>query len=253
MRRLFDAYRAFHEQAFIPIFVHDHFDSLTLLDACLEAGVKGIEYTLRRSDADTMIPWIRQNYPKLYLLVGSTQDDESIVRKAQARYPQLRTIAELDAMGVDGFVSMIGFSTESIKRYSPRRLVIPTAMTVNEAFFQVGAGAHFAKMLGPNLNLVKTCRGEPTFGFCPILVTGGMNLERIPKAMNAGAMVIGSGFDLILKGQPSDISAKGAAKLLKQYLEVTQGARAKKWPEMARAIGGDARTWLDSLPHHHPF
>jgi hypothetical protein len=48
-------------------------------------------------------------------------------------------------------------------------------------------------------------------------------------------------------------TAKAAAKLLKKYLEVTQEARAKKWPEMAQAIGGDALTWLNALPHHHPF
>jgi len=56
MSRLFDAYRAFHEQGFIPIFTEDGFDSRMLIDACVAAGLKGIEYTLRKRDADTMIP-----------------------------------------------------------------------------------------------------------------------------------------------------------------------------------------------------
>ena len=43
--RYFQAYRAFHEQGFIPIFVHDHFDSKVLIEASVAAGCTGIEYT----------------------------------------------------------------------------------------------------------------------------------------------------------------------------------------------------------------
>ena len=52
---LLDIYRAVHEQVFLPIFVQDHFDTKTLVEACVQAGCKCIEYTLRRADADEMI------------------------------------------------------------------------------------------------------------------------------------------------------------------------------------------------------
>lgn len=253
MSRLFDAYRAFHEQGFVPIFVDDEFDSKMLVEACVEAGMKGIEYTLRRRDAHEMIPWIRKNYPDLYLIVGSTLDDDNILAKMKCRHPQLRTLAEVAAMDVDGFVSMIGWHEESIRKYAPTHIVVPTAMTVNEAFFQVGAGAHMAKLAGSDLGFVKRCRGGAAFGYCPIIVTGGMTPERIPEAMDAGAVLVATGFDLTLKGEPKDVSKGKVVEVMRCYLDATREARAKSWPEMSAAIGGDRQEWLDSLPHYHPF
>lgn len=250
--RLFDSYRTFHEQGFIPIFVKDDTDSKMLVEACVEAGAKGIEYTLRRPDAREMIPWIRRNYPDLHLLVGSTVDNEAIVEHARTAHPQLMTLAELDALDVDGFVSMMAYSTDSITTYCSRRLVIPCAMTSNEAFCMVSAGAHFAKLIGPAVDLVKLCRADPTYGYCPIMMTGGMSTERIPHAIDAGAVVVGCGSDLILAGE-SNPSKATMVRRLKEFFDVTREARAKKWPKMTAAIGGDASTWLESLPHYHPF
>jgi len=253
MSRLHDAYRAIHNQGFIPIFVDDEFDSRMLLDACLAAGMKAIEYTLRRRDAHQMIPWIRARYPDLYLLVGSTMDNDMIVAHCRRKFPQLLTIAELDAMDVDGYVSMIGWHEETIRKYAPRRIVMPTASTVNEAFFQVGAGAHFAKLFGGDLALVRRCRGDAAFGYCPIIVTGGMTTERIPEGIEAGAILIASGFDLTLRGEPKNISAKKVTEVMKRYMEVTQEARVRRWPQLAAAATAPWAQWLDALPHYHPF
>jgi len=253
MSRLFDAYRATHEQGFLPIFVHDEFDSEKELEACLEAGLKVIEYTLRREDAATMIPKIREKYPDLYLLIGSTMDDDRIVGKMRRKHPQLRSLAELEAFEPDGYVSMIGWSLESIKKYRGHRIIMPTASTITEAFQQIGAGAHAAKLNGSNLDLVKQCRLAAAFDFCPILVTGGMTPERIPEAIDRGAVLIASGFDLMLKGESTDLSVKKMAQAVRTYVDATQEARAKRWPELAAASGSDPQTWLDSLPHYHPF
>ena len=68
--------------------------------------------------------------------------------KQKRKYPQLLTVAELDAMGVDGFISMLGWSRESIEKYSPTRIIMPFSGTRNEAFYQICWGAHFAKMFG---------------------------------------------------------------------------------------------------------
>lgn len=252
LSRLFEAYRAFHEQGFIPIFVQDDFDSNALLEACLDAGVRGIEYTLRRRDAHEMIPWIRRNYPDLYLIAGSTVDAENIVRHGKRRNPQLLTLSELDALDLDGFVSMMAFREETIKKYSANRLLMPCAMTSNEAFSMVGAGAHFAKVIGPELDLVKLCRAAPMFDYCPLVITGGMTTERIPEAIAAGAVLIGSGFDLMLQGETNPSKAV-MVRRIREFVDVTNEARARKWPEMAAAMGGDAQTWLDSLPHYYPF
>ncbi len=249
---LFEAYRTVHEQGFVPIFVQDELDSQMLIEACLEAGVRAVEYTLRRTDAREMIPWIKQHYPDICLLAGSTVDDENIVRHCRKRYPQLMTVSELDQAGVDGFVSMLPWKEESIRACCRRRLVMPCAATSGEAFLQVAAGAHFAKLIGPGLEVVQRCRAVPTFDFCPVFITGGMTTQRIPEAVEAGAAVIGSGFDLILAGEVSP-NSKTVVRKLREFIDAAADARAKKWPDMARAIGGDRQTWLDSLPHYHPF
>lgn len=229
-----------HEQGFVPIFVEEQPDPKTLIEACLQAGVTCIEYTLRCPDANTMIPWIRQNYPDICLLAGSTLDDDDIIRKAKKRHPQLLTLSALAEIGVDGFVSMVGWKLGNIAKYSPTHIVCPCAQTVREAFLQLGAGSHFIKVLGPSLDFVNTCRKGPTFGACPIMITGGMSIERIDAAVEAGAVIVGAGFDLLLRGQPSNISSRKIADVLKQYIEAVKESRAEYYPDIGTAIGGDA-------------
>ena len=253
MRKLLEIYRAVHEQAFIPIFVDDDFDSRLLLDACVAAGTRCIEYTLRRRDANQMIPWIRENYPDLILLVGSTIDDDSIIAKQRRHHPQLVTISELDAMDVHGFVSMLGWHEENIREFSQRRIIVPTAMTSNEAFFQVGAGAHFVKLLGNDMDLVRLCRAAPTFEYCPIFVTGGVTENRISEVITAGAVLTASGFDVILKGQSENVTAPRISAILERYIAAAKKAREEYWPQLQQVGGAADQAWLDALPHYHPF
>ncbi|MEO7648878.1 MAG: hypothetical protein ABIZ80_00285 [Bryobacteraceae bacterium] len=250
--RLFQAYRACYQQAFIPIFTEDGRDPKMLVEACVAAGMNVVEYTQRRRDAPQMIPWILENYPQLYVLAGSTIDDDCLVRKGRARFPQLLTLQELAELGVDGFVSMIGWNLESIRRYASTHMVMPTAMTVGEAFTQLSAGAHFLKLQGTDLGLAKRCRQAAAFEMCPIMITGGMNLEQIPAGIAAGGVLIGSGFDLTIADAPAGVTAKEVAEVMKAYVSATQTARAAQFPGIA---GPEAspQDWLASLPHHHPF
>ena len=254
MSRLLDAYRAVHQQAFIPIFVKDNIpDSKKLLEGCQEAGMRVIEYTLRRPDAHTMIPWIRENFPGLYLLVGSTLDDDAIITKQRVKFPQLLTVDELDAMNVDGFISMIGWSEESIKKHHSRRIVIPAVSTIREAFLNVAAGAHFVKVPGSKPEFIKSFRQHAAFDYCPLFATGGLTPERIPIAVEAGAVITATGFDLTLKECSEDVSVKEIAAIMKHYMETAQSAQHATWPELAKAADADNQTWLNALPHYHPF
>jgi 2-keto-3-deoxy-6-phosphogluconate aldolase len=165
----------------------------------------------------------------------------------------VRTLAELADMGVDGFVSLVGWHADNIRKYATTHLVVPAAMTVNEAYQQFAAGAHFIKVFGPDLALLRLCRNEAAFSYCPVLITGGMTIERIPEAVAAGAMVIGSGFDLILKPFPGPLQAKDVAQVIREYIAAMREAKRKGWPALARAEGAERRVWLDALPHNHPF
>ena len=253
MNRKFKTYRAMHQQAFIPIFCRDEFDSKTEVEACVAAGCTVIEYTLRKPDAREMIPWIRKNYPDLLLLAGSTLDSEKIVRQMRHKHPQLMTIAEVADMDVDGFVSMINWTESSIRKYADTHVICPTAMTVGEALNMIEWGASFIKLAGSDIPFVKRCRGAAAFDYMPIFVTGGQTLETLPSSFAAGAVVVASGFDLTLKGKPATVGSEEIASVIRSYLSCAGTARAECWPELAAADNCSREEWLAALPHFHPF
>ena len=133
--QLFCAYRRMIEQAWIPIFVDDAFDTEILLEGCRLAGLSTIEYTLRRRDAKDVIMNLKKRFPETVILMGSTLDAEEIVEERKGRYPQMMTLAEL-APYVDGFVSMLPFSDETLQAYRDTHLCIPTAESGGEALRQ---------------------------------------------------------------------------------------------------------------------
>jgi 2-keto-3-deoxy-6-phosphogluconate aldolase len=250
MNRLFEAYRAVHEQAYVPIFCRDNFDSRKQVEAAVAAGCKAIEYTLRKADAREMIPWVRKNYPDLFVLVGSVIDSEKVIRCMKRKFPQLMTLQEIVDFDIDGFVSMLGWSQESLRRYSPTHVIAPTAMTVGEGLAQTDAGAQFQKL---SADMVTKFRGEAAFSYCPIMVTGGQTPEAMPATFASGAVVVGTGLEVVLKGIDPKGAAKDMAPAIVTYLKAAKDARHKAWPDLAKADGGPKEAWLNALPHYHPF
>jgi len=247
-------YRLAYEQGFIPIFAADDYPTDILLEGCITAGFTTIEYTLRRKDAKKVIPTLRERFPDTVLLSGSTLDSDKVIDRMKLKFPQLMTIGELNAYGVDGFVSMVGYSAATIKRYCETHLVMVTASTVTEALAQTDAGAHFIKLAGNDLTFVKSCRAAATFDFCPVFVTGGMTLERIPDGVEAGAVLIGSGCEVVLKGiQPNDVTSEIVRDKMLLYKEAVLSARAKKFPRLAGIECLSDTEWFSRLPHYHPF
>jgi 2-keto-3-deoxy-6-phosphogluconate aldolase len=251
---VFDVYRTMHTQGFVPIFVEDDRDTRILVEGCVEAGLKVIEYTLRRPDCRESIPWILKEFPDLYAVVGSTIDHDGMVRNLRRRYPQLMTLQEIADLGAHGFVSLVAWTEASIRKWSPTHIVCPQAQNMNEAFLHVAAGAHFSKMLGPELDTVKRARSAPTFDFCPVIATGGLTRDRIPETIAAGAVMVAGGFDILLKDLDSSrLTVEQVRDVLSQCLEVTQTARDQAYPELMKNRSADRETWLASLPHYHPF
>jgi len=243
-------YKEFYKQAFIPIFVNDGLDAKLQVEACVQAGFKVIEYTQRREDLQTILPWIHETYPDLYILIGSTMDNDLIVKSQQRHFPQLLTLEELAEMNVQGFISMLKYSSTTMQKFRDTHLMIPCASTANEAYDQISDGAHFIKVLGPDLTLVKQISSAPLFKFCPLFVTGGMDLEQIPLAIEAGAMLIASGFDLMLKGQ-DNITVELVCDILKKYQAVVINARTVRYPKMTEALNnGTTEDWLKQVPNY---
>ena len=245
-------YREFYKQAFIPIFVNDGMDAKIQVEACVKAGFKIIEFTQRRNDLMEILPWIKNNYPELYVIAGSTIDSDLIVKSQKKHYPQLLNFEEMVSAGIDGFISMMKFSDQTISKYCKTHLLIPCASTVNEARDLLEAGAHFIKVLGPNLDLVRQISSNPLFRFCPLFVTGGMSIERIPEAFEAGAIAVASGFDLTLK-EITEHNANSICEVMKQYQATAMEARKRFYPELSEALyNQDDDLWLEKVPHYVP-
>lgn len=249
-KTLFENYRRVYEQAFVPIFVHDSFNTETLLKGCALAGVRAIEYTLRRDDANVVIPTLRARLNDVAVFVGSTIDDERIVRQMKEKNPQLMTIGELVPY-VDGLVSMLPYTNETIEKYRETHLIIPTAETSGEALRQMSHGATMIKVCGPDFSFSKKLHSAPTFNYCPTFITGGVNLERMEEAFSMGNVLTAAGFDLILKGEdPDALTPERVAERLTLFIETAKSARAKFFPELVDTDKLSDEQFIKVLPNY---
>lgn len=250
---LFDKFRALVEQAFVPIFVKDSFDTETLLAGCTLAGVRVMEYTLRREDAAAVIPTLKKRFPDRVVFVGSTIDCQPIVEGMKAKYPQLMSIPEL-APHVDGFVSMLPYSDETLTRYRQTHLLLPAAETSGEALRQMRAGATVIKVCGPDFSFSKQLHAAPTFSYCPTFLTGGVNLGRMDEAFAAGNILVAAGFDLILKGEdPQHLTPERVAECLLSYINTAKAARTAQQPCFAGIESLDDKAFAAALPNFTPI
>lgn len=247
---LFTNYRKIVEQAWIPIFVADDYDTQVLLEGCILAGMQVIEYTLRRTDAAQVVTWLKSRYPETVVLMGSTIDSDNIVNARKEKHPQLMTISEL-APYVDGFVSMLPYSDETLKKYSKTHLCIPAAETSGEALRQMKSGAAFIKVLGPDLTLSKRLHALPTFNYCPTYITGGMIPERMEEAFAAGNILCAAGFDVVLKGvKPEDLTPELVAKRIHMFADAAKAARDEVCPQLRNTAELSDEVFLQRLPNY---
>ncbi|PNV63899.1 hypothetical protein C0033_00780 [Clostridium sp. chh4-2] len=225
-------YRLVYQQAFIPIFVKDDFDTETLLAGVRLAGVRAMEYTLRREDAHRVLPGLKKKFPECAVLAGSTIDAPNIVRAMKPRFPQLMTLEEL-APFVDGFVSMLPFCDGTIRGYRDTHLMIPSAESSGEALRQMRSGATFIKHSGPGTDFTRKLHAAPTFNYCPTFITGGISPDRMEEVYVAGDVLTAAGFDLILKGvDPDVLTPELVAQKLEVFLDTAKAARLLAHPEL---------------------
>ena len=249
-KTLFANYRKMVEQTWMPIFVKDEFDTEILLEGCRLAGLKVIEYTLRREDAKEVIPTLHEKMPGVTVFVGSTIDDEKVVNQMKGKFTQLMTIAEL-APYVDGYISMLPYSDETLKKYSATHLCVPAASTGGEALRQISAGACFIKVLGPDFSFSKSLHALPTFGYCPTYITGGVTCERMEEAFAAGNMICAAGFDVVLRGEdPAVLTAEKVAEKLKLFVESAKAARLKVNPGLKGLEQMTDEEFVAALPNY---
>lgn len=248
-KKLFANYRKLFEQAWVPIFGQDEYHTQTLLEGCRLAGLNAIEYTLRRPDANEIIPTLKAKFPDAVVFVGSTIDDDKIVLQMRDKFPQLMTIGEL-APYVDGFVSILPYSNETLQKYRDSHLCIPTAETGGEALRQMKNGAAFIKVLGPDFSFSKKLHAVPTFGYCPTFITGGVTKERMVEAFKCGNVLCAAGFDVVLRGEnPEQLTAERVAECILSYVQAAKQARAVVYPQMKDLETLSDEEFLKAIPN----
>lgn len=250
MDKRFADYRKVYEQVWMPIFGQDEFDTEMLLEACRIAGLRVLEYTLRRADAATVIPQLKERFLEAVVLVGSTIDDDKIIGQMKNKFPQLMTMGQL-APYVDGFVSMLPYSDETLETYASTHLCIPAAETGGEALRQVKKGAAFIKVLGPDFSFSKRLHALPTHGYCPTYITGGVTTERMAEAFQAGNVLCAAGFDVVLKGEdPAALTAEKVAEKITCFVETAKKARAAACPQLQALEGLSDEEFVAALPNY---
>lgn len=248
--KLFSDYRKIYEQAFMPIFVKDSFDTDTLIEGCKLAGVGAVEYTLRREDANVVLPTLKQKMDGVTVLVGSTIDCDKVVEQIKQKNSQLLTIDEV-APYVDGLVSMLPYSDKTIEKYKDSHIIIPTAETSGEALRQISAGATFIKVCGPDFSFSKSLHAAPTFNYCPTFITGGVTLERMREAYEMGNVLTAAGFDLILKGEDAKtLTKERVCERLLKFINTAKTARAEIYPQLKDIDKMTDSEFISALPNY---
>lgn len=258
MRPLVERYVTLHRQGFVPIFVSDRFDAVQLAEAAVAAGAKAVEITCRRATVCEDIRRVRAALPDLMILVGSTVDDGPILDFLQRRRPEMPSLAQLADLGVDGFVSALPLSLDTIARWSATHLLIPGVETVGEAVRAVEAGAHFAKFFNTSSlgehRRVALATSAALHAALPIFVTGGVILAKVDAYVEARSAVLGSGWDVILgeryRAAEEDPQTVALASALREYMTTMAESRSRHQPQLG---GNSTVEYLGNLPHYHPF
>jgi 2-keto-3-deoxy-6-phosphogluconate aldolase len=191
------------KQGFLPILINDSYDAVFLAECCLNASAKAIEITCRRNNVVNEIKNIKRLFPELHILVGSVVDNGPLMKKLQEKRPDFPSIEQLIDIGIDGFVSAMPLKIKTIQKYSRTHLIAPGVLTPKDAVETLEAGACFAKFFDLQFrgeeNYLTLLNSAPFYGLLDIFVTGGITLNKIKPYKKAGAKLLGSGFDIILK------------------------------------------------------
>lgn len=228
-------------QGFLPIYVHDTMDSHVLVDGAVEAGCTVLEYTCRRQDAATMIPWIKKHHPQVAVL-GATMIDGPRSAAFLARHRKgFLTVDQMVDLGVDGLVSFLRFREETYQRHAQRLIFIAGAGTSNEALDQLELGADFVKIAvsSPEGERLITTSRVGTHALMPIMATSGITVDRVDALIKAGVALTSAGFDLIFKqelAQGTAITSEMVVGRVRAYLEAMGKARQVHQSQLWQAI-----------------
>lgn len=167
-----------------------------IAEACIEAGIVGIEITLTVPGAIKIIESLCSKYSRDQIIVGAG----TVIDSETARVAILAGAKYIVSPCLD---------IDTIQLCNCYNIAcMPGAMTVKEALEAMKAGADIIKIFPGELfgpKIIKAFRGPiPNMKMMP---TGGVNMENVSEWIKAGAVAVGVGSSLTAGAKTEDYSS----------------------------------------------
>ena len=168
-------------------------EAMKICDACIKAGIVGIELTFTVPGAVDVIKALTAKYSPEEMIVGAgTVLDSETARAAILAGAQYVVSPCLD---VD--------TVKTCLRYQVA--CMPGAMTIKEVVECMEAGADIVKVFPGNLfgpKIIKAIKGP--LPQAKLMPTGGVNVENCGEWIKAGCVAVGAGGDLTAGAKTGD-------------------------------------------------
>lgn len=189
--------------------------AIKITEACVEAGVAGIELTFTVPGAADVIKECAKRFNNGDIIIGAgTVMDSETARAAILAGAQ--------------YVVSPYLNLETVKLCNRYRVpVMPGAMTIKEVVEAMEAGADIVKIFpgevfGPKI--IKAIRGP--IPYAKMMPTGGVNLDNVQEWIKAGAVAVGVGGSLTAGAKTGDYAS--VTRIAKEFISKIKDARAGK-------------------------
>jgi len=199
----------------VPIIRADSTDVvLRVTEALVAGGISTIEITMTVPDALTAIQSVAARFGDTILLGAGTVTDRTMALGAIAA-------------GAEFLVTPCLVPDVIATAREQSIAVLPGAMSPTEVFSAWSLGGDIVKVFPAShaggASYLKALKGP--FPQIPICPTGGVNLETIAAFIDAGAVAVGVGGELVLKSAIASGAYPQITALARQYVEAVARAR----------------------------
>jgi 2-dehydro-3-deoxyphosphogluconate aldolase / (4S)-4-hydroxy-2-oxoglutarate aldolase len=207
----------------VPVIRADSADlAVRVTDALVEGGIRTIEITMTVPDALLAIRSVASRFGGDILLGAGTVTDRTMA------------IGALEA-GAEFLVCPCLVPEVIASAQELGAAVLPGAMTPTEVFSAWSLGGDIVKIFPAShaggAGYLKALKGP--FPQIDLLPTGGVNLETIAGFIDAGAVAVGVGGELVLKSAIATGSFNRITALARQFVDALERARAAHPPQAA--------------------
>jgi 2-dehydro-3-deoxyphosphogluconate aldolase / (4S)-4-hydroxy-2-oxoglutarate aldolase len=209
----------------VPVVRADSADlAVRVAQALVEGGIRTIEITMTVPDALQAIRSVRARFGPEVLIGAGTVTDRSMA------------LGALEA-GAEFLVSPCLVPEVIAGAQELGAAVLPGAMTPTEVFSAWSLGGDIVKVFPAShaggAGYLKALKGP--FPQIDLLPTGGVNLDTIAGFIEAGAVAVGVGGELVLKSAIAAGDFDRITALARQFVEALDRAREARRPAVIRA------------------